>query len=142
MLYWAALASDGPNHPGSYLMIERASRNPLAFPVKAQRRESPSECESSFEVSCLFSDSSLPPAVRDEFHGCIFSSCLCAPLNRWRKPLMYSSSGSCCCWCISSNARKPSTRCFFSITRSVCSNSRTTVRYRTVFKGLQVFILG
>ena len=28
--------------------------------------------------------------------------------------------------CISSNARKTSTRCFFSITRSACSNSRTT----------------
>ena len=38
--------------------------------------------------------SSLPPAVRDEFHGCMFSSCLCAAFNRWRKPLMYSSSGS------------------------------------------------
>jgi 5S rRNA maturation endonuclease (ribonuclease M5) len=40
----------------------------------------------------------------------------------------------------SSNARKTSTRCFFSITRSSCSNSRTTVRYRAVFMGLQVFI--
>ena len=28
----------------------------------------------------------------------------------------------------------------FSITRSACSNSRTTVRYRAVFIGLQVFI--
>jgi hypothetical protein len=81
------------------------------------------------------------PRVRDEFHGCMFSSCLCACFNRWRKSLMYSSSGSCCCWCISSNARKTSTRCFFSITRSACSNSRTTVRYRTVFKGLQVLYL-
>ena len=98
-------------------------------------------CGRHFEVSCLFSDSSLPPAVRDEFHGRMFSSCFCAPFNRWRKPLMYSSSGSCCCWCISSNARKTSTRCFFSITRSACSNSRTTVRYRTVFKGLQVLYL-
>ena len=38
--------------------------------------------------------SSLSPAVRDEFHGCMFSSCLCAAFNRWRKPLMYSASGS------------------------------------------------
>ena len=68
--------------------------------------------------------------VRDEVHGRMFSSCVCARFNRWRKPLMYLSSGSCCCWCISSNARKTSTRRFFSITRSACSNSRTTVRYR------------
>ena len=51
----------------------------------------------------------------------MFSRCFCAPFNRWRKPLMYSSSGSWCCWCISSNARKTSTRCFFSTTRSACS---------------------
>ena len=73
-------------------------------------------------------------------NGRMFSSCFCAPFNRWRKPLMYSSSGSCCCWCISSNARKTSMRCFFSVRRSACSNSRTTGRYRAVFKGLQVFI--
>ena len=84
--------------------------------------------------------SSLPPAVRDEFHGCMFSSCLCAAFNRWRKPLVYSSSGWWCCSCVSSNARKTSTRCFLSITRSACSNSRTPVRYRAVFIGLQVFI--
>jgi hypothetical protein len=71
----------------------------------------------------------------------MFSSCVCDCRNRRRKPLMYSSSGSCCCWCISSNARKTSMRCFFNITRSVCSNSRTTGRYRAVFKGLQVFYI-
>ena len=68
--------------------------------------------------------------VRDEFHGRMLSSCVCAFFSRWRKPLMYSSSGSFCFWCISSNARKTSTRCFFSITRSACSNSRTTALYR------------
>jgi hypothetical protein len=41
---------------------------------------------------------------------------------------------------ISSNARKTSMRCFFSITRSVCSNSRRTVRCRAVLIGLQVLI--
>ncbi len=70
----------------------------------------------------------------------MLSSCFCAPFSRWRKPLMYSSSGSCCCWCISSKARKTSTRCFFSVTRSACSTSRTTGRYRAVFIGLQVFM--
>jgi hypothetical protein len=44
--------------------------------------------------------------------------------------LMYSSSSSFCCSCISSNARKTSTRRSFSITRSACSNSRTTALYR------------
>ena len=68
--------------------------------------------------------------LADWFHGRMFSSCVCACFNRWRKPLMYSSSGSCCCWCISSNARKTSTRRVFSITRSACSNSRTTALYR------------
>ena len=34
-----------------------------------------------------FSDSSLPAGVRDEFHGRMFSSCVCAPFNRWRKAL-------------------------------------------------------
>ena len=77
--------------------------------------------------------------VRDEFHGRILSSCVCAFFSRWRKPLMYSSSGSFCFWCISSNARKTSTRCFFSITRSACSNSRTTALYRAfVAAGLEL----
>ena len=77
---------------------------------------------------------------RPHQNGRMFSSCLCACFNRWRKPLVYSSSGSWCCSCVSSNARKTSTRCFFSVTRSPCSNSRTTGRYRAVFIGLQVFI--
>jgi hypothetical protein len=97
----------------------------------------PTHCSvfpSNFVVSPLIS------ALLAHQNGRMFSSCFCAPFNRWRKPLMYSSSGSCCCWCISSNARKTSMRCFFNITRSVCSNSRTTVRYRAVLIGLQVFI--
>ena len=76
---------------------------------------------------------------RPHQNGRMFSSCVCSRFKRWRKPLMYSSC-SCFCWCISSNARKTSTRRFFSITRSACSNSRTTVRYRAVFIALQVFI--
>jgi hypothetical protein len=31
-------------------------------------------------------------------------------------------------------------RRFFSVTRSACSKSRTTVGYRAVFKGLQIFM--
>ena len=77
--------------------------------------------------------------VRDELHGRMLSSCVCACFNRWRRPLMYSLSGSSCCWYISSNARKTSTRCFFSITRSACSNSRRTALYRAlVAAGLEL----
>ena len=61
--------------------------------------------------------------LRSHQNGRMFSSCVCSRFKRWRKPLMYSSSGSRCCWCISSNARKTSMRCFFSVTRSACSNS-------------------
>jgi hypothetical protein len=116
-------------------------RHPAAWPAAFQVMFKNNAESSLFELLRDVFSKNTEQFCRPHQNGRMFSSCLCACFNRWRKPLVYSSSGWWCCSCVSSNARKTSTRCFFSVTRSPCSNSRTTVRYRTVFIGLQVFIL-
>jgi hypothetical protein len=116
-------------------------RHPPAWPAVFQVMFKNNAESSLFELLRDVFSKNTEQFCRPHQNGRMFSSCLCACFNRWRKSLVYSSSGWWCCSCVSSNARKTSTRCFFSITRSACSNSRTPVRYRTVFIGLQAFLL-
>jgi len=132
------------SNPRAFASLHFAMSGSISLSLAALRSSNPFNFDTlimsfMFIVSLMTRICRSPvPLLRQTGH--MFSSCFCAPFSRWRKPLMYSSFGSCCCWCISSNAFKTSMRCFFSITRSVCSNSRITVRYRAVLICLQVFI--